>query len=180
MWVESVLLAGDQVVDVTELDGWHLTVGMGTVERPRMLLAHLILTEDATGCAACSALTLLAVQGDAATRSGTIDLARPLLTPSPTEQRTLRAWLIERNWPAWARAALSVRTLLGAAEPAILLADAARQWMLPLPTLSGAAVAERLPTMRVGDRHLVYSATIGEAIARGVLRSQRGRPRRSG
>ena len=169
MWVESVLVVGDQVVDAADLDGWCLAVGAGDSNTPHILLAHLILTEDATGCAAYSALTLLAVQGDAAMRSGTIDLARPLLTPSPTEQRTLRAWLIERNWPAWARAALSVHSLLGAAEPAILLA-----------TLSGAAVAERLPTMRVGDRHLVYSTAIGEAIERGVLRSQRGRPRRSG
>jgi hypothetical protein len=180
MWVESVLVIGNQIVDAAELDGWHFIVGAGDAERPRMLLAHFTLTEDRWSHAAYSALTLLAVHGNPATHTGAIDLARPLLTPSPTEQRTLRAWLIERHWPAWARASLSVRTLLGAAEPAILLAEAARQWMLPLPTLSGAAVAERLPTMRVGDRHLVYSPTIGEAIARGALRSQRGRPRRSG
>jgi hypothetical protein len=55
-----------------------------------------------------------------------------------------------------------------------LLAEAARQWILPLATLSGAAVAERLPTMRASDRHLVYSATIGEGIERGVLRSMGG------
>ena len=180
MWVESVLVVGDQVVDAAELDGWQLTIGAGDETRPRMLLAHLILTEDRFGCAAYSGLTLLAVQGDVATRTGAIDLARPLLAPLPAEQDILRTWLIERNWPAWARAALSVRTLLGATEPPILLAEAARQWMLPLATLSGAAVAERLPTIRVGDRHLVYNATIGEAIERGVLRPQRGRPRRSG
>jgi hypothetical protein len=132
------------------------------------------------GCAAYSLLTLLAVQGDVATRTGTIDLARPLLAPLPAEQQTLHAWLIERNWGTWARASLSVRTLLGAAEPSILLAEAARQWMLPLATLSGAAVAERQPTIKTGDRHLVYSTTIGEAIERCVLRPQRGRPRRSG
>ena len=41
----------------------------------------------------------------------------------------------------------------------------------PLATLSGAAVAERLPTIRAGDRHLIYSATIGEAQQRGVLQA---------
>jgi hypothetical protein len=49
--------------------------------------------------------------------------------------------------------------------------------MAPLATLSGAAVAERLPTIRCGDRHLAYSATIGEALERKVLQPQRGRPR---
>jgi hypothetical protein len=180
MWTESVLVVGDQIVDAAELDGWHLSAGASDAAQPRMLLAHLILSEDTFGRAAYSALTLLEVQGDTAARTGAIDLARPLLAPLPAEQQTLRPWLIERNWPAWARAALSVRALLGAAESPILLAEAARHWMLPFATLSGAAVAERLPTIRVGDRHLVYSATIGEAIERGVLQSQRGRPRRSG
>lgn len=58
------------------------------------------------------------------------------------------------------------------------LAAAARQWMLPLATLSGAAIAERLPTIRAGDRHLIYSTTLGEALQRGVLHDQRGRPQR--
>jgi len=96
---------------------------------------------------------------------------------TPAEQQILRNWLIGRHWPAWARAARSVRTLLGETEAPIALAEAARQWMLPLATLSGAALAERLPTIRVGDRHLIYSATIGEALGRGVLQPQRGRPR---
>ena len=120
MWVESVLVVGDQVVDVADLDGWRLAIGAGDDTKPRMLLAHLILTEDGANCAAYSALTLLAVQGDAAARMGTIDLTRPLLAPLPAEQRILRAWLLERNWPAWARASLSVRTLLGESEPPIL------------------------------------------------------------
>ena len=106
-----------------------------------------------------------------------IDLARPLLTLHAAEQHILRDWLITNHWPVWARAALSVRTVLGTAEGPIALAEAARQWMLPLATLSGAAVAERLPTIPAGDRHLIYSATIGEALGRGVLQPQRGRPR---
>ncbi len=101
----------------------------------------------------------------------------PLLTLPTSAQQILRDWLIARRWPAWARAALSVRTLLGTTEAPIALAEAARQWMLPLPTLSGAAVAERLPTIHIGDRHLIYPATIGEALQRGVLQPQRGRPR---
>ncbi len=178
MWVESVLVVGDQVLDAAELDGWRLNVGEGDGSRPRMLLTHLTLVEDQSNCAAYSALTMLALQGDSATRRGTIDLARPLLAPLPTEQDILRTWLIGRNWPAWARAARSVRAMLGDAEAPIALAEAARQWMLPLPTLSGAAVAERLPTIRVGDRHLIYPATISEAQQRGVLQPQRGRPPR--
>jgi len=145
---------------------------------PRMLLAHVTVTEDHASCAAYSTLTILALQGDPARRTGTIDLAQPLLTLPASAQQTLRDRLISRRWPAWARAALSVRTLLGAAEAPIALAEAARQWMLPLATLSGAAHAERLPTIPAGDRHLIYSATIGEALQRGVLQPQRGRPPR--
>ncbi len=177
MWVESVLVVGDQILDAAELDDWQITVGACDLAAPRMLLAHVTVTEDRASCAAYSGLTILALQGNHARRTGVIDLARPLLTLPASAQQILRNWLIERRWPAWARAALSVRTLLGAAEGPIALAEAARQWMLPLATLSGAALAERLPTIRVGDRHLIYHATIGEALGRGVLQPQRGRPR---
>jgi hypothetical protein len=94
MWVESMLVVGDRVIDAAELDGWRLNVGASDDSKPHMLLAHIILTEDQSNCAAYSALTLLAVQGDTAARTGTIDLVRPLLTPSPAEQQTVRAWLI--------------------------------------------------------------------------------------
>jgi hypothetical protein len=177
MWVESILAAGDQIVDAAELDGWALTVGTCDPAVPRMLLAHVTVTEDRASCAAYSALTILALQGNPAQRTSLIDLARPLLTLHGAEQQTLRDWLISRRWPAWARAALTVRTMLGDGAPPIALAEAARQWMLPLATLSGAALAERLPTIRVGDRHLIYLATIGEALQRGMLQPQRGRPR---
>lgn len=49
MWVESVLVIDDQIVDATELDGWALTVGALGQARPRMLLAHITVTEDQTG-----------------------------------------------------------------------------------------------------------------------------------
>ena len=177
MWVESVLVAGDQILDAAELDGWALTVGACDPAAPRMLLAHVTVTEDHASCAAYSGLTILAITGAVDHRTGLIDLARPLLTLPAAEQQTLRDWLVARRWPAWARAALSIRTMLGDSTPPIALAEAARQWMLPLATLSGAAVAERLPTIRCGDRHMIYSATIGEALGRGVLQPQRGRPR---
>lgn len=178
MWVESVLVVGDQIADAAELDGWVLTAGTLDDARSRMLLAHVTTTEDQLGCTAYSALTIVALQGDAATHLGVLDLARPLLVLGPHEQQALRAWLIARSWPAWARAALCVRAIVGETEPPVLLAEAARQWMLSLATLSGAASAERLPTIRMGDRHMVYSATICEAQQRGVLQLQRGRPRR--
>jgi len=161
MWVESVLMVGDQIVDAANLDGWRLDVGACDLAAPRMLLAHVTVTEDRASVAAYSGLTILAITGEADRRTGMIDLARPLLELGPAEQQMLRDWLISRRWPAWARAALSVRTLLGAAEAPIALAEAAWQWMLPLPTLSGAAVDERLPTIRVGDRHLVYILSMG-------------------
>ena len=69
----------------------------------------------------------------------------------------------------WARATLPVGALLGAPEPPLLL---------PLATLTSVVAQERLPTLRVGDRHLVYQATIAEAQARGLLLDQRGRPAR--
>jgi len=180
MWVESALVIDDQIVDAMELDGWTLKVGVLDETQPRMLLAQVTVTEDQAGVTAYSGVTILALAGDRTRCSGTIDLAQPVLTLRVSEQQVLRGWLIRHRWPAWARAALSVRTMLGDAEPPIALAEAARQWMLPLATLSGAAVAERLPTIRAGDRHLIYSATIGEAQQRGVLQPQRGRPRRRG
>src|SRR4051812_11444875 len=125
MWVESVLVVDDQIVDATELDGWRLDVGACDLAAPRMLLAHVTVTEDRASCAAYSGLTILALQGDPARRTGTIDLARPLLTLHAAEQQILRTWLITKHWPAWARAALSVRTLLGATEAPIALAEAA-------------------------------------------------------
>ncbi len=178
MWVESALVAGDQILDPAELESWRLTIGVIPETAPRMLLAHVQLEEDRSGVASYQSLTVLAIDGDTTARAGTLDLLHPLLTLTPTEQQLVRGWLIERHWPAWARAALSVRALLGDAAAPIALAAAARAWMLPLPTLSGAAVAERLPTIRAGDRHLIYHATIGEALARGLLQSSRGRPPR--
>jgi len=64
MWVESVLVVGDQIVDAAELDGWALTVGTCDVAVPCMLLAHVTVTEDRASCAAYTGLTILALQGD--------------------------------------------------------------------------------------------------------------------
>lgn len=178
MWIESVLLVGDRLVDAAELAGWSLTVGACAPSAPRMLLVHVTVTEDAASAASYSALTVFELAGDWERRAGTVDLAQPLLELAPAEQQILRGSLIARHWPAWARAALSVRTLLGQPEPPVALAAAARAWMQPLATLSGAAAAERLPTIRAGDRHLIYLSTIGEALERELLQMQRGRPRR--
>src|SRR5438552_1473902 len=99
-WIESVLVVGNQIMDAAELDGWRLSVGACDVAAPRMLLAHVTLTEDRASCAAYSGLTMLALQGEPALRSGTIDLARPLLALHPSDQQPLREWLIARQWPA--------------------------------------------------------------------------------
>ena len=54
MWVESVLVVDDQIVDATELDGWTLTVGALDETQPRMLLAHVTVTEELMGVTAYS------------------------------------------------------------------------------------------------------------------------------
>jgi hypothetical protein len=46
MWIESVLVMGDQIMDAAELDGWRLSVGACDVAAPRMLLARITVTED--------------------------------------------------------------------------------------------------------------------------------------
>ena len=68
MWIESVLVVSDQIVDAAEPDGWRLSVGAGDETRSRILLVHLTRTEDHASCAAYSALTLQSVQGDATQR----------------------------------------------------------------------------------------------------------------
>jgi hypothetical protein len=176
--VESVLVVGEQVTDADDLASWQLTVAALPPSGPRQLLVHLVVTEDAQYHDAVSSLTVFALHCDTTGRAGVIDALQPLLVLSPHEQRTLRAWLISKRWPAWARAVPPVRALLGDHAPPVLLAEAARAWMLPLATLTTAAREERLPTMQCGDRHLVYQSTIAEAQERGLLHHGRGRPSR--
>jgi hypothetical protein len=87
MWVESVLVVGDQILDAAELEGWALTVGACDPIAPCMLLAHVTVTEDRTSVAAYTGLTILALQGNPAQPTGMIDLARPLLTLLPLAVR---------------------------------------------------------------------------------------------
>jgi len=67
------------------------------------------------------------------------------------------------RWPAWARADQSVRQLLGIPDAPVLLAEVSRHCMIPIQTLAKTALEERLPTIRVGDRQLIYLTTIAEA-----------------
>jgi hypothetical protein len=121
---------------------------------------------------------MFALRSDSTSNTGVLDALQPVLDLSKEEQHTLQTWLMHRRWPAWARAALPVRALLGEPAPPILLAEAARAWMLPLATLTTAVAQERLPTIQCGDRHLVYQSTIREAQERGLLHHGRGRPSR--
>jgi hypothetical protein len=174
--VETVLVVGHQVIDAADLVDWQLTVASLVATAPRQLLAHMVVTEDAQYRDAVSSLTVFALHCETTGRTGVIDALQPLLTLTPDEQQTLRTWLIGKRWPAWARAALPVRALLGEPAPPVLLAEAARTWMVPLATLTSAVTQDRLPTIQCGDRHLVYQSTIGEAQERGLLHHQRGRP----
>jgi Na+-translocating ferredoxin:NAD+ oxidoreductase RnfD subunit len=180
LWISSLLVDGDHVRDAGELEKFQLTFAPISHPAPRQLLAHVVVTEDAAHDDAYTALILFAVQFDSISHTGQIDMLQPVLQPTPVEQRALRTWLITQRWRAWARAALPVRALLGEVTPPVLLAEAARQWMVPLATLTTAVAQDRLPAIHVGDRHLVYPSTIAEAQARGLLRHQRGRPSRRG
>ena len=177
MWTLSCLVDGDLIGDIAELERCQLTIAAQPPLPPRQLLVHVLVSEDERHADAYSALTAVALRLDRPARVGQTDL-QPTLALTAAEQHTLRAWLIGRRWPAWARAAISVRALLGDPAPPMLLAEAAREWMIPLATLTSAAAHDRLPTIRVGDRQLIYSATIAEAQRRGLLHLQRGRPRR--
>ena len=78
MWVESALVAGDQILDPAELESWRLTIGVIPETAPRMLLAHVQLEEDRSGVASYQSLTVLAIDGDTTARAGTLDLLHPL------------------------------------------------------------------------------------------------------
>lgn len=75
-----------------------------------------------------------------------------------------------------AQASLSVRVLLGDPTPPVLLAEAAREWMLPLATLVSASAPDMLPTLRGGNRQLVYTTSIREAQENGLLHTGHGQP----
>jgi hypothetical protein len=62
MWVESLLIVGDQILDAAELDEWTLTVGACNLAASRKLLAHITVTEDRASCAAYSGLTIRALR----------------------------------------------------------------------------------------------------------------------
>ena len=180
LWISSLLVEGDHVRDAADLEQLRLAVAPISQAAPRHLLVHLVVTEDAENNDAYTALMLFAIQFDTTSRTGQIDVLQPVLQLTSVERHALRTWLIAQRWRAWARAALPVRTLLGEPAPPILLAEAARQWMVPLATLTTEVAQDRLPTIHVGDRHLIYASTIVEAQARGLLHHQRGRPSRRG
>jgi len=178
MLIMSLVVDGDAVEDAADLAGFQVTVSPISPAVPRQMLAHVGITEDAEHDTAITALMLFAAQLDSISHTGRVDVLQPLVQLRQLEQRALRSWLIKQHWRAWARAALPVRTLLGEMAPPMLLAEAAREWMMPLATLTTAVAQDRLPTIHVGDRHLIYATTVAEAQTRGLLHQQRGRPSR--
>lgn len=178
MHITMLALVGSKVEAADEALVGELTVSAVEPDGRRGLLATVVSSEDARYQLAYAALICHALRLGPDGRPEAVDLLRPLEVLRPDEQEALRGALVASSWPAWARAPHHLRRLLGEDEPPLLLADVARDLMLPLPTLANAASRERLPTIRAGDRHLVYRATIQEAEARGLLHHQRGRPRR--
>jgi hypothetical protein len=178
MWLTRGLVLGDEVRDPEVLASVALTVTAEALPPPRALLVHVLVDEDAGHRNSYRAIACAPLRLDAEEQTGVIQALELALELAPDEQQTIRRWLITRRWPAWARADPALRSLLGAPEPPVLLAEAARQSMIPLATLAKAALEERLPTIRAGDRQLVYLATIVEAQQRGLLHAGPGRPRR--
>ena len=147
------------------------------IAEPRSLLVHVGLDETDAGQDMYMVLVVQALRLSESESQAHINLL-PLLELTSLEQQIIRAWLIGRRWPAWARATQSVRGLLGVSDMPVLLANAARQLWMPLTTLQSAAADDRLPTIRIAGRHLVYLDTILEAQQRGLLHAERGRPQR--
>lgn len=176
MLTSTIWVLGDTVRPADALSPDSLAVALVEPEQRQGLLATILSVEDGRYQLAYAALICYGALVDRHGQPTHVDLLRPLDALRPAEQQTLRALLVRQSWPAWARAPLHVRALLGRPEPPLALADAARRAGASLATLASAAVRERLPTIHVGDRHLVYLETIGEAYDRGLLHTQRGRP----
>lgn len=178
MLVTTLAVLHGQIIDAEEAVRGALTVSVPPPTASRDLLVTLVSVEGAAFHLAYTAVVAYALVSDDEGRPAGVDLLHPLVELTPSEQVVLRTALVRQSWGAWARAPQYVRAFLGRPDPPVLLADAARQFGIPLPTLANAAVGERLPTIRAGDRHLVYLATVVEAQDRGLLHFQRGRPRR--
>jgi hypothetical protein len=178
MILTTLALIDGQVLDADELALDTLAVGPPPRACSRGLLATVVAVEDASFALAYTTLVVYALGLDAGHHPVSVDLLRPLLELAEGERAALRAALARQSWDAWARAPLHVRALLGCAEPPLLLAEAARQLGLALPTLAAAAARGRLPTICAGDRRLVYLATVREAQERGLLHDRPGRPAR--
>lgn len=177
-WLESVVLHQGEIVDEAFLADWTLAATIAPLPLPAaLLLVHVEVTEDGEGHTAYTGLTVLACQLADAERQALMSLT-PVIELHPHEQQVLRQWLTCQRWLAWARASHGVRSRLGAPDLPVSLSEAARQMMIPLPTLQSAAAEERLPTIRAADRQLIYVDTIIEAQARGLLHYGRGRPAR--
>ena len=175
MWTETLLLVTGQVQSADDVIGRTATLVTDVPEQERALLIHVTTAEDAQHAPAYTGVVCQAIL----VTDDAIKLApTPLTELRPVEATALRTALVARSWAAWARAPHVVRALLGCPEPLLPLVTAAAQLYMPLATLARAAAADRLPTIRTGDRHMVYLATITEAIARRQLHPQAGRPRR--
>lgn len=178
MLTTTLVVLGDQVHEAEDVITGPLSTGPVAAAQRQGLLATLLSLEDSAYRFAYVALTCYGVSLGGNGLVDLVDLMQPLTTLTSAEQVSLRELLVRRSWPAWARAPQHLRALLGRSEPPLLLADAARQLNIPLPTLANAAGRERLPTIRVGDRNLVYYETVIEAQERGQIHMQRGRPPR--
>lgn len=179
MLASTLLLLNGEVFAAEDFILETLSVCSLSLDAPRGLLVTLVSEEDAEFHLVHRAMVAYALQIDASGLPSAVDLLHPLGELTLLEQKALREAVTRQSWPAWGRAPRHIRALLGYPDPPLLLADGARQLGIPLATLANAAVQDRVPTIRAGDRHLVYLQTVIEAQDRKLLHAQRGRPRSS-
>jgi hypothetical protein len=180
MWLTSLFVDDGQVLDGAYLQEYILQGTTELILPPRAVLVHILADEGHDHRDAFHSVTCFALQLDHEHKTGYVGLHQPILDLMATEQAAIRSWLIAQRWPAWARADHTVRKMLGMHEEPMLLAEAARDAMIPLPTLAKAAQEERLLTIRAGDRQIVYLSTIREAQQLALLHHAPGRPRKRG
>lgn len=101
-----------------------------------------------------------------------LDVQNPIHELTDAEADSIRDWLIQENWEAWARTATSVRAFVGCHDEPVSLVEAALQLGCSHSSLIKAAEQRRLPVIEAGDQKFVYLDTIEAAREHGLVRKK--------